>query len=115
MGKFIEKLRELNGWDSSEHNYEYNELIQDELMDAWDTEGYTVEQVHEEFEDGGRWTNYRTRVYKVTEYDNNGEIDEVAYFSVWQEEPATEMQWGGDFSLTFSEVKPVEKTVIVYE
>lgn len=105
MGQFIEKLRAEVGFDG----YDYNKVIMEDLMDAYKPEGYEVEEVHEEFEDGGRWSNYRTTVYKVTEGD------EVAYFSVCREEPATEMQDGGDFSLSFYEVQPKEKTIIVYE
>ncbi|WP_337102370.1 hypothetical protein [Paenibacillus sp. YIM B09110] len=69
---------------------------------------YSVEQVDEEYEDGGRWTNYRTKVYRVEE------AGEVAYFSLWRELPATEMQDGGDFSYELTEVVPKEVTVIQY-
>lgn len=66
------------------------------------------EQVDETYEDGGRWTNYRTTVYRVSE------SEEVAYFSLWRELPATESQDGGDFSYELSEVVPQEVTVTRY-
>jgi hypothetical protein len=47
--------------------------------------------VDETFEDGGRWSNYRTRVFKF--YHNR----EHVYISVSEEIPATEIQDGGDF------------------
>lgn len=76
------------------------ELIGDILDDC--------EQVDDSYEDGGRWTNYSTAVYRVTE------SEEVAYFSLWREVPATESQDGGDFSYELSEVVPQEVTVIKY-
>jgi hypothetical protein len=47
--------------------------------------------VDEDFEDGGRWSNYRTRVYSF--WHNS----ETIYVSVSDEVPATEIQDGGDF------------------
>lgn len=108
MGKFIDLLRTQDGF----YGYEYNEIIED-LIDSADfnniEEGYSVKAVHKKYEDGGRWSNYKTTVFEVTEGED------VAYFEVYQEVPATEMQDGGDFSTSFNEVRPVEKTIVVYE
>ena len=49
------------------------------------------EQVREDFEEGGRWSNYRTRIYKFS-YEG-----EFVFISISDEVPATEMQEGGDF------------------
>lgn len=112
MKSIIEELRNLCGkqgevWDE---NYEMIDAALDEYMSGKD--GYTtyeVEKVDEDFEDGGRWTNYRIDVYKITENDGT-----VAYFSLWREVPATEMQEGGDFSYSLAEAEPKEVTVIQY-
>lgn len=109
MGEYINKLREFDKYDG----YEPDETITD-LEDYADyglaIEGMnaSVELVHEEFELGGRWSNYVIKVYKVTE------DDVVAYFKVQKEVPATEIQYGGDFSMRFNEVKPETKTIVVY-
>lgn len=87
MTGVIEKLRKENGF----YGYKYNEAISDLLIEAYEPEGYLVVEVDETFSEGGRWSNYRHTVYKVVEGD------EVAYFKVSQEEPATESQEGGDF------------------
>lgn len=66
------------------------------------------EVVDETFEDGGRWTNYRTRVFRFWHER------EYVFISVSEEVPATEMQEGGDFSdPTIVQVYPhkVESTV----
>lgn len=109
MGEYINKLREFDGYDG----YEPDEMITD-LEDYADCDfeiediNASVEVVREEFESGGRWSNYSIKVYKVTE----GDV--VAYFKAQKEVPANEMQDGGDFSFYFSEVMPFEKTIIVY-
>ena len=102
---YIEQLRKYEGFDGTGGYYgrsaEVDEI--DELLyEAKATE------VHSEFEDGGRWSNYETTVWKVEE---NGK---VAYFSICEERPATEMQEGGEFSYQFNEVVPKEVTVIQY-
>lgn len=61
--------------------------------------------VYKKFEEGGRWSNYETNVYKIT--------DDL-YIEVYEEVPATEMQAGGYFSVSISKVKPQEKVVIEY-
>ena len=66
-------------------------------------------KVHTEFEDGGRWSNYKTTVYELTADDG-----EKAYFQVWKEVPATEMQEGCDFTTSVSEVVPYDVTVTKY-
>ena len=38
----------------------------------------------------------------------------MAYFELWEEVPATELQEGGDFSYGFHEVVPQEVTVTQY-
>lgn len=48
-------------------------------------------KVDETFEDGGRWSNYRTRVYSFY-YEG-----ETVYVRISDEVPATEMQDGRDF------------------
>lgn len=105
MGTIIEKLRTQVGFDS----YKRNDIINELLLDAWQPETYEVEEVHESFEEGGRWSNYEIKVYKVIEGED------VAYFKVRQEVPATEMQDGGYMNTSFYEVKPKEKTIIFYE
>lgn len=112
MKSIIEELRDFCGkqgevWDE---NYETIDAALDGYMS--DKDGFTtykVEKVDESFEDGGRWTNYRTKVYRITETDGS-----VAYFSLWRELPATEIQDGGDFSYELEEVEPKEVTTIRY-
>lgn len=102
---YIEQLRKYDDFYGNGGYYGRSkevEEIEDLLYDAKAT------QVHEEFEDGGRWSNYKITVHKVEE---NGK---VAYFEINQEVPATEMQEGGDFSYSFYEVVPKEVTVIKY-
>jgi len=47
--------------------------------------------VDESFEEGGRWSNYRIRVFR---FYHQGDF---IYVRVTEEVPATEMQEGGDF------------------
>lgn len=82
--------------------------VVDGILNELEPGCYEVDKVDSEFENGGRWTNTEIAVYKV---EQDGE---VAYFSVWQEVPATEMQEGGDFSFGIDEVEPREVTVIKY-
>jgi len=102
----IETLRKFDGTEGDTRDEEYEEI--DVVLDAYKPKGYSVKTVDSEFEDGGRWTNTKSEVYEVTEGDN------TAYFRLWREVPATEMQEGGDFSFGFDEVRPQEVTVIKY-
>lgn len=101
MGK-IEQLREFDGYDGEAWDDTYEEI--DELL-----YGQGIKQVHSEFEEGGRWSNYETKVYEVTEGDD------VAYFSVMREVPASETQDGMECTFEFNEVHPRTKTITVYE
>lgn len=112
MENVIEKLRELEAkadatkWPQvGDENWEEIE----EILEAYKPEGYEVEEVHEEHGAGGRWTTTLETVNKITQSDGK-----VAYFSVWREEPATEMQDGTDLSYSITEVVPKEVTVIRY-
>ncbi|WP_010495019.1 hypothetical protein [Paenibacillus elgii] len=110
----IEKLRELS---TKVNVSKYGEVSVgdenwraiDDILDVYKPEGYEVDEVQTEFDEGGRWTNVETVVYKVTE--NSGA---EAYFRVWREVPATEMQDGGDFTFGIREVEPLEVTVLQY-
>jgi hypothetical protein len=112
MSSVIELLRKYVGkqgevWDEA---YEEIDVALDGYMSGKDgILPYQVAKVDEEFEDGGRWSNYRTTVHKVEE-----ESGAVAYFSLWRELPATEIQDGGDFSYELEEVVPREVTVTRY-
>ena len=106
MTNVIEKLRELSGTEGV--NRDENREKIEEIIEAYRPKGYTVEHVHHEFEEGGRWNNIEADVYKV---EQNGE---VAYFELWREVPATEMQAGMDLSYGFYEVVPKEVTIIKY-
>lgn len=65
--------------------------------------------VDEEFEDGGRWSNYRTRVFNFWH-------DGPVYVSVSEEVPATEMQEGSDFEEPeIEQVYPHKVETIVYK
>ncbi|MCU6709313.1 hypothetical protein M6D81_11405 [Paenibacillus sp. J5C_2022] len=112
MNSVIEMLRKHVGkqgevWDEA---YEEIDVAFDGYLSGEDgVSPYTAEKVDEEFEDGGRWSNYRTTVHKIEE-----ESGTVAYFSLWRELPATEIQDGGDFSYELDEVVPREVTVTRY-
>ncbi|MEI2280733.1 hypothetical protein [Paenibacillus polysaccharolyticus] len=108
MENVIEKLRELIGdgyegeaWD--ETHEDVSALLEIKRKE------YTSVNVESTFEDGGRWTNYKTDVYRVTQDDG-----QVAYFQIGREVPATEMQEGGDFSVTIDEVVPKEVVKVEY-
>jgi hypothetical protein len=107
MTNVIEKLRELNGTEGRVWDAPYK-LI-DSIIDPIKSEGYTVEHVYRDFEEGGRWTNIETDVYRIEQ--QNGE---VAYFELWCEVPASEMQEGMDLSYGFYEVVPKEVITIRY-
>jgi hypothetical protein len=77
----------------------------DDVLD-WLSNG---EKVDESFDEGGRWSNYKNTVYKMVE----GE--QVKYFQLWREVPASEVQEGGDFMFGLHEVEPIEVTVTQWE
>jgi hypothetical protein len=104
----IEKLRELVGAEYEGEAWDEIHEEVDSILDAYKPAGYASKHVSESCEDGGRWTNYKTDVYRV---EQDGK---VAHFSVWREVPATEMQDGGDFAVTITEVVPREVTAIKY-
>jgi hypothetical protein len=108
MENVIEKLRELigEGYEGEAWDETHEEV--DALLDIR-RKGYTSENVESTFEDGGRWTNYKTDVYRVTQ-----DGGEVAYFQIGREVPATEMQDGMDFSVTIDEVVPKEVVRVEY-
>lgn len=108
MENVIEKLRELigTGYEGEAWDEVHEEV--DVILDAYKPKGYSVKCVDSEFEDGGRWSNYQTNVYRV---EQDGQ---VAHFSVWREVPATESQDGMDLALEINEVVPEEVTVIKY-
>jgi hypothetical protein len=107
MTNVIEKLRELNGTEGRKWDDTY-ELI-DSIIDPIKPEGYTVERVYHDFEEGGRWHNVVTDVYKIEQQDG-----QIAYFELWREVPASELQEGMDLSYGFYEVVPKEVISIQY-
>jgi hypothetical protein len=112
MVNVIEKLRELEAkveaarW-SKVGDATWREI--DEILDAWNLEGYEIEELSTRTGVGGRWSTEEMVTYKVTQTDG-----QVAHFSLYRERPATEMQEGGDFSYEMYEVVPKEVTVIKY-
>lgn len=102
----IERLRKLQCAEGEVRDANHEAICG--VIEAYRPDGYSVEKVHNEFEEGGRWSNYKINVYKI---DCDGE---VAYFELWEEVPASEMQEGGDFSYGFYEVVPKEVTVVQY-
>lgn len=107
MTNVIKKLRELSGIVGLVRDDEFD-LLDDILNPFRSPQDYTVERVDSDFEEGGRWYNIESNVYKV---EQNGE---VAYFELQREVPATEFQEGMDLSYGFYEVVPQEVTVIKY-
>lgn len=108
MGNVIGRLRELigDGYEGQARDDVHEEV--GFILDRYKPEGYTTNCVDSTFEDGGRWTNFETNVHEITQGD------EVAYFSICREVPATESQEGGDFMVSIEEVIPQEVTVIKY-
>ncbi|MER2007435.1 MAG: hypothetical protein ABS939_08275 [Psychrobacillus sp.] len=100
---YIKKLRELGSFNGSWSYYSER----DERLDVLESLDFE-KVVHSEFKDYGRWSNYETKVYEITE----GE--EVAYFEYGEEIPATESQEGMDCSFHFREVKPKEVIKVIY-
>lgn len=85
---------------------EVAEMSAGERVEMLDSYGKVVD---ESFEDGGRWSNYRTRVFRF--WHNSKHI----YVSVSEEVPATEMQDGGDFGdPEIEQVYPKEVKTTVY-
>jgi len=107
MTNVIEKLRELSGIEGSVRDDEFD-LLDDILMSFRPSQDYTVECVNHDFEEGGRWHNIESNVFKI---EQNGE---VAYFELWREVPATEFQEFMDFAFGFYEVVPKEVITIRY-
>lgn len=112
MSNVIEKLREIEAKVDAESwplvgNENWREI--DDILDAYKPEGYEIEEVSEEHGEGGRWTTTVETVYKITQEDGK-----VAHFRLYREEPATEMQEGGDFTFGFCEVVPRPVTVVQY-
>lgn len=102
----IDLLRNYCGADGEVGDNTFR-VISD-VIHAYKPKGYVVEDVENSFEEGGRWSNYETTVYKVEENKV------TAYFRMTEEIPATEMQEGGYFDYSFDEVEPKEVTVIKY-
>lgn len=109
MENVIETLRKLIGDGYEGEAWDRTHESVDNVLDDYKPEGYTVTNVESTMEDGGRWTNYKTDVYRVTQDDGK-----LAYFQVGREVPATEMQEGGDFSVTIDEVVPKEVVRVEY-
>lgn len=107
MENVIEKLRNLIGEEYEGEAWDETHEEVDAILTC-KPEGYTSEHVSTTFEDGGRWTNWETDVYRVEQ------CGRVAHFSVCREVPATECQDGGDFAVNITEVVPQEVTVIQY-
>lgn len=68
---------------------------------ADDFDGTVVDQ---EFEKGGRWSNYRHSVVEI----------QGRFFRITEDVPATEMQEGQGGETDLVEVVPETKTVVVY-
>ena len=101
----IEKLRSFHKANGLQDDV-YREI--DGILGAYKPDGYAAKDIKTEFEEGGRWSNWKNTIYKVTEGN------EEAYFSFDQEIPASETQEGIDLSYSFYEVVPQEVTVIQY-
>ena len=78
---------EVFGKSREDFEKEVAELPARDLADYFENENC----VHEEFEEGGRWSNYETKVYR--HWHNS----EFVYVSIHKEVPASETQEGGDF------------------
>jgi type I restriction-modification system DNA methylase subunit len=98
--KLLEKSRE-------EIVKEVEELSARDREEFLESHGTTVDET---FEDGGRWSNYVTSVYRF--YHNR----EYIYVQVSKEVPATEMQDGGDFEdPEIEQVFPHKVESVVYK
>jgi len=73
-------------------------------------EEYSWHVVHDEIEDGGRWSIMQYVVTQITE----NKTGERFYFEACWDDPATEMQEGQSTNLSIYEVVPHEVTVIKY-
>lgn len=100
----IKTLRELGDCSGSTGGAYSSKCGQLETLELLD--GYNAFKT--EFEDYGRWSNYKTEYFKLEE------DGEVAYFEYGMERPATEMQEGQDCSWHFKEVFPKEIKTIIY-
>ncbi|RCX22908.1 hypothetical protein DFP94_101497 [Fontibacillus phaseoli] len=113
MSNVIEKLRELEAkantsiYSRTVGDADWREI--DDILDAYNPEGYEVDEVATRYGEGGRWTTREITTYKVTQTDGK-----TAYFTIDRERPATEMQDGGDFAYEIWEVVPREVTVTKY-
>lgn len=106
MENVIEFLRKFDGAEGCNWTEEREEI--DFALDTFRPQGYSVEKVHSEFEDGGRWHNVETTIYKVEQNE------EFAYFGFTRDVPASESQDGMDLYWNFFEAEPKEVTVIQY-
>lgn len=101
-------LRYINPFIREDWRYSEEDLI--EANDSeWTWNDYDIfesfEEVHESFENGGRWSNYVTQVYSIGD----------KYFEFIREVPASETQDGMDLTFSVTEVFPKEVTTITYE
>lgn len=106
-------LKYLVEYDTDELFTKTKEQHLDEINEMGDGEKFELiecnEMVDEKFEDGGRWSNYRIMVFKVRiKYEDY-------YIKVRKEQPATEMQEGGDFSTDIWLVEKKKIETYVYE
>lgn len=100
----IQQLREIGHFDGSKGWYSER----DPKLETIEVLFSKGDLVHTEFEEGGRWSNFETKVRKF-------EVDgEVAYFQTVDEVPATESQEGMDCMFEFFEVTPYQVTVTKY-
>jgi hypothetical protein len=80
------------GKSREEIQKEIDDMSDSEIAELLETGGETVDET---FEDGGRWSNYKSTVCRFrTMIDGNRE---GVYVEISEEVPATEMQEGGDF------------------
>jgi len=102
-------VEELNSNVKSDTYGNYpSELLNDSKFDK-----IKFVSVDESEESGGRWTVYRTEVFKAIDTDNKDSL--IGYIKASWDHPATEMQEGQDTFLSFENVKPVEKTITITE
>ncbi|MED4841555.1 hypothetical protein P9695_14880 [Weizmannia sp. CD-2023] len=97
----IEELRKFGMVD----DYRFS-AKQHQIEDMLEKYGKLVDQ---DFEEGGRWSNFEIYTYEIK---TDGE---TAYFQVVEEVPATELQDGMDLIFQFYEVNPVVVSKTVYE